>query len=143
MRKNRISFFTKKIWFWKRKLSNINPDAKIGDGTVIHSHCWIGYQVEIGKNCKIQAFVFIPPGVKLEDNVFIGPGVVFTNDKHPPSGGKSWTKTLVKKRAVIGANATILPGIKIGEGAIVGAGSVVTKNVPDGVTVVGNPARAI
>jgi len=106
-------------------------------------HIWKGDSVKIGENCKIQPFAFIPDGVTLEDNVFIGPSVVFTNDKQPPSNGKKWESTLVKDGAVIGANATILPGLIIGKGAKVGAGSVVTKDIPDGQVWAGNPARPI
>ena len=123
---------------WHPELSNIHESFQCGENCKIHSHVWIGEGVKIGSNVKIQAFSFIPTGVELEDNVFIGPGVKFTNDKYPPSG--QWTKTLVKKGASIGANATILPGIVIGENARIGAGSVVTKNVPPGVVVCGNPA---
>jgi UDP-2-acetamido-3-amino-2,3-dideoxy-glucuronate N-acetyltransferase len=126
---------------WHEHLSNIGA-CQIGDYCIIHSNVWIGNEVVIGDCVKIQAFSFIPTGVVIEDGVFIGPHVCFTNDKHPPSGGKGWAKTLVKSRAVIGANATILPGITIGEGSTIGAGSVVTKDVPDFATVYGNPARA-
>jgi|SRR3990167_1464861 len=124
------------------ELSNIHPEAEIGEGCKIHSHVWIG-KVKIGKRCKIEAFTFIPELVELEDDVFIGPRVTFTNDKRPPSGGKYWMKTLAKKGSALGAGVIVLPGITIGEGALVGAGAVVTKDVPDGVTVVGNPARVI
>ena len=122
------------------ELSNIStPD--IGDGTVIHSHCWIGSKVSIGYNCKIQAFVFIPDGVTIQDNVFIGPHVCFTNDKYPPSNGREWRTTMVQYGASIGAGAVILPGIVLGAGCMVGAGAVVTKDVPNNVTVKGNPAQ--
>ena len=99
----------------------------------------------VGDNTNISAGVFIPENVVLEDNVFVGPHAVFTNDKNPPSFGE-WRKekpTIVKSGASIGANSTILPNITIGKGSVVGAGAVVTKNVPDGVTVVGNPARIL
>lgn len=133
----------KKPKFWYSELSNISSKAKIGSGTIIHSHCWIGDNVIIGKRCKIQAFAFLPEGVILEDDVFIGPHACFTNDKRPPSGGKQWAKTIVKKNASIGANATILPGLVIGENALVGAGSVLTKNVPTGEVWAGNPAKKL
>ena len=120
-------------------LQNIWGNPEIGQGTRIAAYVEIGPGVKIGKNCKIQAFTFIPPGVTIEDNVFIGPNVTFTNDKHPPS--KNWSKTLVKQGASIGASATILPGITIGSNARIGAGSVVTKDVPDNVLVLGNPAK--
>ncbi|MBN6379068.1 N-acetyltransferase, partial [Escherichia coli] len=89
--------------------------------------------------------VYIWDGVILEDNVFIGPCVAFTNDKYPRSKEypNVFLKTRVKKGASIGANATILPGIEIGEGAIIGAGSVVTKDVPPYSIVTGNPAKLI
>lgn len=129
-------------FIWHEAQSNIGA-CEIGSGNIIHSHVWIGDGVKIGNRCKIQAFAFIPKGVTIEDDVFIGPRVTFTNDKHPPSGGKGWEETLVKKGTVIGAGAVVLPGLTIGENAIVGAGSVVTKDVPDGATVVGNPARIL
>jgi len=101
---------------------------------VIHYPVWIGDKVVVGKRVKIQAFAYIPNGVTLEDDVFISPGVVFTNDKYPPSKGKEWRETIVKKGATIGANATILPGITIGEEAVIGAGAVVLKDVAPGET---------
>ena len=126
---------------WEPHLSNIHPDVVIGSECKIHSHVWIGEGVRIGDRVKIQAFSFIPSGVTIEDNVFIGPRVTFTNDKYPPSGGSSWLPTLVKRNAVIGAGAVILPGVTIGQNARVGAGAIVTKSVPDNVTVCGNPAQ--
>ena len=116
--------------------------CKIGRNCIIGSFVEIGRDVKIGDNCKIEAFVFIPTGVTIEDNVFIGPKVTFTNDRYPVATGE-WrvTPTLVKRGASIGANATILCGVTIGENAVVGAGSVVTESVPDNVVVAGNPAR--
>lgn len=125
-----------KIW---QPEKSVILDCEIGDNSTIHAFVWIGNNVKIGKNCKIQAFAFLPDGVVLEDNVFIGPHVCFCNDKRPPSG--FWCKTLVKKGASIGANATIIPGITIHEMAMIGAGSVVTKNVPECECWVGNPAK--
>jgi acetyltransferase-like isoleucine patch superfamily enzyme len=127
---------------WHPELSNIGK-CKIGENCILHSHIWIGDDVVIGNNVKVQAFSFIPKGVTIEDGVFIGPRVTFTNDKYPPSGGKGWSETKVRRNAVIGAGAVILPGITIGEGAIVGAGAVVTKDVPPNTTVVGNPAKPL
>lgn len=128
---------------WHPHLSNIDPSAKIGKDCVIHSHVWIGKDVEIGDYTKVQSFAFIPSGVTIGEHCFIGPHVCFTNDKHPPSEGKDWACTRVKDGAVIGAGAIILPGVEIGCSAIVGAGAVVTKDVPPGVTVVGNPAKRL
>ena len=124
--------------FWFPHLSNIG-DCTIGKNCTFHSHIWISDGVVIGDRVKIQAFAFIPEGVTLESDVFIGPHVCFTNDKYPPSNG--WSNTLVKRGAVIGAGAVILPGITIGECATIGAGSVVTKDVPQFAIVYGNPAR--
>lgn len=136
---------------YHKELSNIRCD--VPEDTVVHSHVWLASGVKIGHRVKIQAFAYIPDGVELEDEVFIGPHVCFTNDKQAqavnPDGSLKergdWQpmRTLVKKRASIGAGAVILPGLTIGENAVVGAGAVVTKDVPDGVTVVGNPARKL
>ncbi len=130
---------------WHRDKSNIYPK-----GVVIGEDCNIGTFVEIqrgvviGNRVKIQAFVFIPEGVTIEDDVFIGPHVCFTNDMYPRSYVECpYTKTLIKGGASIGARAVILPGLVVGKGAMVGAGSVVTKNVPDGFIVVGNPAKRL
>jgi len=132
--------------------TNING-CEIGDNTKIGSYVEIGKNVKIGKNCKIQAFAFLPQGVILEDEVFVGPHACFINDKVPRAAvnGKlkeidsDWRPltTIVKKGASIGGNSTILGGITIGENSIVGAGSIVTKDVPPNVVVVGNPARIL
>jgi UDP-2-acetamido-3-amino-2,3-dideoxy-glucuronate N-acetyltransferase len=123
----------------------------IGDGTKIASFVEIQRGVVIGPNVKIEAFAFIPSGVTIEDGVFIGPHVCFTNDRHPTAvnemgelaSGDDWTvvPTTVRKRASIGANATIVCGVTIGEGAMVAAGATVTRDVPAGTLVVGTPAR--
>lgn len=121
------------------------PSARIGNNTNICSHCLIENDVFIGNNVTIKSGVQIWDGITIEDNVFIGPNVTFTNDKSPRSKEypEAFLKTIIMKGASVGANATILPGVTIGEGAMVGAGSVVTKNVAPNITVVGNPAKEI
>ena len=121
-------------------------DSKIGKRTKIAAFVEIGGAV-MGENCKIEAYAYLCPGVTLENGVFVGPHATFTNDDDPR---KSMTDekfvpipTLVKEGAAIGAGAVILPGRTIGRGAMVGAGAVVTESVPDGATVVGNPAKVI
>lgn len=119
--------------------------ARIGKACNICSHCFIENDVVVGDRVTIKSGVQLWNGLRLEDDVFIGPNVTFTNDRYPRSKQypESFPETWVGKAASIGANATILPGIKIGEGALVGAGSVVTKDVPPGNTVVGNPAKPL
>lgn len=122
----------------------------IGDGTKIGPFVEIQKNASVGRNCKIQSHTFICEGVTIEDEVFVGHGVMFINDLYPrattASGGlqteADWKviPTVIKKRAAIGSNATILCGITVGEDAVVGAGSVVTKDVAPNTVVVGNPA---
>ena len=123
----------------------ILPGAVIGRDGNICSHCFIENQVVVGDRVTVKCGVQLWDGVTLEDDVFVGPNATFTNDREPRSRNASATllPTLVKKGASIGANATILPGLTIGEGAMVGAGSVVTKDVPPRTLVVGNPARVV
>lgn len=128
---------------WHPELS-VLLDFECGFGCTIHAPVWIGNGVLIGSNCSIQAFAFLPEGVILHDNVFIGPHVCFTNDKYPPTyvgpGGAKPVRpqTIVEDFVSIGANATILPGVRIGRGAMIGAGAVVTKNVPAHAKVIGS-----
>lgn len=127
--------------------------CEIGDNTKIGTFVEIQENAFIGKNCKISSHTFICEGVYIEDNVFIGHNVTFINDKYPRStnedgsmqDGSDWkvVKTFIKKGASVGSSSTILCGITVGENAIVGAGSVVTKNVPQNVTVAGVPAKII
>lgn len=123
----------------------IMENAVIGKNCNICANSLIENDVVIGNNVTVKCGVYIWDGVELEDNVFIGPCVAFTNDKRPRSKAypEEFMKTIVRKGASVGANATILPGVEIGEKAIVGAGSVVTKDVPPFAVVVGNPAKII
>lgn len=120
-------------------------EAVIGDNCNICANVFIENKVKIGSSVTIKCGVQVWDGIIIEDNVFIGPNVTFCNDKYPKSRNKNpnLERTIIKKGASIGANATILPGITIGENAIIGAGSVVVKNVSANATVVGNPAKLI
>ena len=139
-----------------------HPDLVNLYGCEIGDECKIATFVEIqrgavlGRRVKVEAFAFIPGGVTIEDGAFIGPHVCFTNDRYPAAidaegkllgagGSGDWevVPTVVEAGAAIGANATIICGVRIGAGALVGAGSVVTKDVPPGTLVVGNPARVV
>ena len=125
--------------------------CEIGDETRIGAFVEIQKNVKIGRRCKIQSHTFICEGVTIEDEVMVSHGVMFINDRDPwavnPDGSlktdENWEciSTVVKKRAAIGSNATIMCGVTIGEGALVGAGAVVTKDVPANSVVAGNPAR--
>ncbi len=150
----------------------VTTDVKLGEGARIYHPdlvniygCTIGSEttvgpfieiqrgVTIGKRCKISSHSFICAGVEIEDEVFVGHGVMFINDRYPRStsvdgdlkSGDDWEleTTLIKRRAGIGSNATILCGVTIGESAIIGAGAVVTHDVPDYAIVAGVPARVI
>ncbi|MCH7340652.1 WxcM-like domain-containing protein [Acinetobacter higginsii] len=127
-----------RVW----QYSVILKDAVIGTGCNICAHTLIENDVHIGNNVTVKSGVYIWDGITLEDNVFIGPCVAFTNDKKPRSKQypESFAQTIVEQGASIGANATILPGIRIGKNALIGAGAVVTKDVPENAIVVGNPA---
>jgi UDP-2-acetamido-3-amino-2,3-dideoxy-glucuronate N-acetyltransferase len=127
--------------------------CEIGDESKIGTFVEIQKGAKIGKRCKVSSHTFICEGVTLEDEVFVGHGVMFTNDLIPRAtnvdgslqSASDWKclPTLVKRGASIGSNATLLCGITIGERALIGAGAVVTKDVPAGATVVGNPARVV
>lgn len=121
----------------------IFENAEIGSNCNICANVLIENEVVVGNNVTVKSGVQLWDGVTLEDNVFVGPNVTFTNDLYPRSKNSDWklVKTVIKKGASIGANATIICGVTIGEGAMIGAGSVVTKDVPDGELWVGNPSR--
>lgn len=121
-----------KVWHPEK---SVLLDFRAGERCTIHAPVWIGNGVIIGDDCKVQAFAFLPEGVALGNHVFVGPHVCFTNDKHPPSA--DWLQTIVEDGVSIGANCTILPGIRIGAGAKIGAGTVVTKDVRAGAIVHG------
>ena len=121
----------------------ILPEARIGRDCNICSHCFIENDVVIGDSVTVKPMVAICDGVTIEDGVFVGPHVSFTNDRHPKSKNKGYLlqRTRVCRGASIGAGAMIMAGITIGENAMVAAGSVVTRDVPPGVTVFGCPAK--
>jgi UDP-2-acetamido-3-amino-2,3-dideoxy-glucuronate N-acetyltransferase len=149
--------------------ADVSPEAVIGDGTsiwhqaqvregvslgrdcIVSKGVYLDFGVKIGDNVKIQNYVSIYHGVEIEEGVFVGPHVCFTNDNLPRAvnpdgtlkGSDDWEvgRVLVKRGASLGASATILPKVVIGEWALVGAGAVVTKDVPAHGLVAGNPAR--
>ena len=112
----------------------------IGRGTNIGALSHIGRDVIIGETCKIQGSVYIADGCIIGNEVFVGPNATLTNDRHPPSGGK-WSPVVVEDKVVIGANATIVAGVRLCEGCVIGAGSVVTEEVPSEQVWAGNPAK--
>ena len=119
----------------------IREENQVGDSVSIWTGTVIDYGCRIGNRVKIHANGYVAQYTVIEDDVFIAPGVIFANDKYPVSPHLEGPQ--VKRGARIGVNATILPGVRIGENALIGAGSVVTKDVSDGAVVVGNPARMV
>jgi len=130
-----------RIWHF----AHVRRGARIGERCVLGKSVFIDAGAVVGCGCKIQNFVSIYAGVTLEDDVFVGPAVVFTNDRYPRATGGDWEllPTLVRRGASIGANATVLPGLTIGEWAVVGAGAVVVEDVGAHRLVVGSPAKPV
>lgn len=131
-----------KVWHF----CHIMPGAEIGENCNLGQNVFVARNVKIGNNVKIQNNVSVYEGVILEDDVFCGPSMVFTNVRtpraaYPRNTSKDYARTLVKRGASIGANATIVCGVTIGEWAFVAAGAVVTKDVPPYALVAGVPAR--
>ncbi|MBM3462175.1 MAG: N-acetyltransferase [Armatimonadetes bacterium] len=132
---------------WHPEKSNIYSD-QIGENCNIAAMVEIQRGASIGRDCRIGAFSFIPQGVHIGNEVFVGPGTVFTNDLFPNAAEANrgeWTmvETFVEDGVAIGANSTILCGLRISTGALIGAGSVVTRDVPPHAVVAGNPARVV
>ncbi|TDC40241.1 N-acetyltransferase [Micromonospora sp. 15K316] len=128
-----------KVWH----LAHVRSSAKVGAGCVIGRNVYVDANVTVGDRVKIQNNVSVYQGVTLEDEVFVGPSAVFTNDFRPRAQNPDWTitPTVVRRGASIGANATLVCGVEIGEYAMIAAGSVVTRDVAPYQLVVGNPAR--
>jgi len=131
-----------RVWHW----AHVCAGARIGENCVLGQNVFVGNKVVIGNNVRIQNNVSVYDDVTLEDDVFCGPSMVFTNVINPRSHVSrkdEYLRTLVKRGASIGANATVVCGHEIGEYAFVGAGAVVTRDVPDYALVVGSPAKRI
>jgi acetyltransferase-like isoleucine patch superfamily enzyme len=130
-----------KVWH----LAHVRSTARVGANCVIGRNVYVDADVVVGDLVKIQNNVSVYKGVTIEDEVFVGPCAVFTNDLRPRAQNPDWeiTPTLVRRGASIGANATLVCGIEIGEYAMVAAGSVVTRNVAPYQLVAGNPARPL
>ncbi len=129
------------IW----QFSVVLKGAQIGKDCNICAHTFIENDVVLGNRVTVKSGVYLWDGIRVEDDVFIGPCVTFTNDKYPRSKQypDQFLQISIGSGASIGANATILPGVKIGEKSMIGAGSVVTKDVPRNAVVVGNPAKIV
>jgi acetyltransferase-like isoleucine patch superfamily enzyme len=148
-----------------RRFANVADDVELGRGVVIHEFtnlygCRVGDETRVGafveiqrgavvgRRCRIQSHTFICDGVTIEDEVFVGHGVMFVNDRRPTvadAAAGTWKKepVVVRRGASIGSGAVLLAGVTVGAGARVGAGAVVTRDVPDGATVAGVPARVL
>ena len=132
-----------RIWAF----AHVMKDARIGRGCNIGEQCYIEQGVTLGNNVTVKNGVNVWTGVTVEDNVFLGPNCVLTNDPNPRAyikkSADSLVETLIRSNATIGANATIVCGVTIGEAAMVGAGSTITRDVPDHSLVLGSPGRVV
>ena len=128
-----------RIWAFTHIMKNV----KIGNNCNIGEHCFIENGVIIGDDVTVKNGISLWDGIIIENKVFLGPNSVFTNDIRPRSKSYNYTisKTIIKEGASIGANATVIGGIELGQYCMIGAGSVVTKNVPDFALIYGNPAK--
>ncbi len=124
-----------KIWHF----AYIGENSSIGNNVMIGSLTHIDYGVKIGNNCRIEGSVYIPPLTEIGNDVFIGPGATFTNDPYPMS--KKMIGVIVEDGVIIGGRSVFKPGVKIGKNSVIAMASVVTKNVPPNVVVMGHPAR--
>ena len=117
----------------------VGDDVEIGDNVKIGSLAHIDYNVKIGENTKIEGMAYIPPLSRIGKNAFIGPNAVLTNDPYPMCD--KMIGITIEDGAIVGAGAVIKAGVKVGKNSVVAMGAVVTKDVPDNVVVLGNPAR--
>lgn len=130
-----------KVWNW----SKVREGVKIGEDCIVGQCCYVDFDVIIGDRCKVQNGVSLYHGLTVGNDVFIGPNATFTNDLVPRAHNADWkvTPTVVKNGASIGANATIVCGVTLGEHCMVAAGAIVTKDVPDYALVMGTPAKIV
>lgn len=121
---------------------HIGKGARIGTDVRIGALAHVGQHVSLGDRCKIQGSAYIADACELHEDVFIGPSAVLLNDKFPPSNDREkWAPVVVHRGAVVGGNATVVPGCSLGEGSVLAAGAVLTKDLPANEVWAGNPAR--
>jgi UDP-2-acetamido-3-amino-2,3-dideoxy-glucuronate N-acetyltransferase len=129
------------------RFCHVMAGAVVGDHTSLGQGCFVASGARLGARCRVQNNVSLYDGVTLDDDVFVGPSAVFTNVKRPranlPTPREAYAATFVGRGASIGANATLVCGVRVGEGAMIGAGAVVTRDVPPHALALGNPARVV